>query len=127
MRHRKSIFRIGRRPDHVRALVANQVCSLIEEERIKTTLKKAKESRRLAEKMVTLAKRGKLHHRRQAIAKLHRLTIVRKLFNTIAPRYDKRNGGYTRITRLDERRGDAAQLCFLEFVEADSKHSSSDK
>ncbi len=117
MRHRKRIFKIGRRPDHVRSLLANQVCSLIIEGRIHTTLAKAKEVRRLAEKMVTLGKRESLHGRRRAIAKLHQVGAVRKLFNEIAPKYTERKGGYTRIIKLGQRRGDAAPMCYLEFVE----------
>ena len=117
MRHRKKVFTTGRRPDHARALLANQVISLIYEKRIQTTVIKAKEVRRLAEKMITLGKRGTLHHRRLAISKLHHVDAVRILFNEIAPGYMNRNGGYTRIMRLGHRRGDAAPICFLEFVE----------
>ena len=117
MRHRKRVFKVGRRPDHVRALLANQVCSLIVEKRIRTTVAKAKEVRRLAEKMITLGKRGTLHHRRLAIAKLHDVDAVHLLFGEIAPNYSERNGGYTRIIRLGTRAGDAAPMCYLEWVE----------
>ncbi len=132
MRHRKRIFKIGRRSDHVRSLLANQVCSLINEGRIHTTLAKAKEVRRLAEKMVTLGKRESLHDRRRAIAKLHQVDAVRKLFDEIAPKYTERHGGYTRIIKLGQRRGDAAPMCYLEFVEqefskAKVKHSMLDQ
>ncbi len=119
MRHRKHVFKIGRRPDHVRAVVRNQVCSLIFEERIRTTLTKAKEVRRHAEKMVTLGKSGTLHHRRRAIAKLHNVDAVRKLFSEISPRYSNRTGGYTRIVRLETRRGDGAPMCYIEFLTDD--------
>lgn len=118
MRHRKHIFRVGRKPAHVKALLANQVCSLIMEGRIQTTVAKAKETRRLAEKMITLGKRGTLHHRRRAIAKLRNIDAVRRLFNEIAPQYRDRSGGYTRIIRIGFRNGDGAPTCFLEFVEA---------
>ena len=120
MRHRKRVFKTGRRPDHVRALLANQVCSLILEKRIQTTVTKAKEVRRLAEKMITLGKRGTLHHRRMAIAKLRQVRTVGVLFNEIAPRYVDRSGGYTRIIRLGFRPGDAAPMCYLELVEQES-------
>ena len=116
MRHRKKVVTTGRRPDHLRAMLANQVCSLIYEKRIETTVTKAKEVRRLAEKMVTLGKRGSLHHRRLAIAKLHQVDAVRVLFDEIAPGYMNRDGGYTRIIRLGRRRGDSAPTCYLEFV-----------
>jgi len=119
MRHRKHTFKIGRRPDHRRALLRNQVCSLIFEGRIKTSVTKAKETRRLAERMVTLGKSGTLHHRRRAISKLHNVEAVGILFDEIAPQYREREGGYTRIIRAGHRRGDAAELCFLEFVEAE--------
>ncbi len=117
MRHCKRVFKIGRRPDHVRSLLANQVCALIMEGRIRTTVCRAKEVGRLAEKMVTLGKRETLHDRRRAISKLHQPSVVGKLFTEIAPKYTDRNGGYTRIIRLGTRRGDAASMCFLEFVE----------
>lgn len=116
MRHRKRVFKIGRRPDHVRSLLANQVCSLIFHGRVSTTVTRAKEVKRLAEKMVTLGKKGTLHHRRQAIARLRQVPAVQRLFSDIAPRYTNRPGGYTRIIRLGIRRGDAAPTCFLEFV-----------
>lgn len=116
MRHRKRVFKIGRRPDHVRSLLANQVCSLIFHGRVSTTVTRAKEVKRLAEKMVTLGKKGTLHHRRQAIARLRQVPAVRRLFSDIAPRYTNRPGGYTRIIRLGIRRGDAAPTCYLEFV-----------
>ena len=119
MRHRKHTFKIGRRPDHRRALLRNQVCSLIFEGRIKTSVTKAKETRRLAERMITLGKSGTLHHRRRAISKLHNVEAVGILFDEIAPQYREREGGYTRIIRAGHRRGDAAELCFLEFVEAE--------
>jgi large subunit ribosomal protein L17 len=100
-------------------MLRNQVCSLIFEGRIKTSVTKAKETRRLAERMVTLGKSGTLHHRRRAISKLHNVEAVGILFDEIAPQYREREGGYTRIIRAGHRQGDAAEQCFLEFVEAE--------
>ena len=131
MRHRKHTFKIGRSGAHRKALLANQVCSLIRQGAIKTTLTKAKETRRIAEKMVTLAKKGGLHHRRLAIARLHDVDAVALLFAEIAPKHANRDGGYTRIVKLGTRRGDAAEMCVLAWVEeekeAKSKKSSGKK
>lgn len=118
MRHRKYTFKIGRTSAHRKALLANAVCSLFEAGRITTTVPKAKEIRRLAEKMITLGKRGTLHDRRLAIARLKQTGTVGLLFADIAPRYHDRTGGYTRIMRLGQRLGDAAETCILELVEA---------
>lgn len=120
MRHRKHTFKIGRSGAHRKALLANQVCSLIEEGQIRTTITKAKETRRIAEKMVTLGKVGSLHKRRQAISKLRDKFAVAKLFSEIAPKYASRDGGYTRIIRLGTRLGDAAEMCILQWVEEES-------
>ena len=117
MRHRKFTFKIGRTSAHRKAMLANAVCSLFKAERITTTVVKAKQIRRLAERMITLGKKGTLHARRQAIAKLHQPSVVAELFSTIAPRYENRQGGYTRIIRLHNRRGDAAEMCVLELVQ----------
>ena len=119
MRHHVHTFKIGRKSGHIRSLLANAVCSLVEHRRITTTLVKAKEIRRYAEKMVTLGKSGTLHARRQAIAFMHQVDKVRILFNEIAPGFEKRNGGYTRIMKLGPRVGDGAEMCILEFVEND--------
>jgi large subunit ribosomal protein L17 len=108
MRHRKHTFKIGRTSSHRKALLANMVCSLFQEGRIQTTVTKAKEARRLAEKMITLGKRGTLHDRRRAIAVLRQPNVVAKMFADIAPLYQERNGGYTRILKLGRRKGDAA-------------------
>lgn len=121
MRHRKHTFKIGRTSAHRRSLLANAVCSLIEHGRITTTLVKAKEVRRLAEKMVTLGKTGTLHTRRQAIAELQQVDKVGKLFSEIAPGFKERQGGYTRMMKLGPRIGDNAEMCILEFVENDEK------
>ena len=118
MRHQKKTIKLGRTAAHRKALLANQVCSLIEHQRIKTTLAKAKAVRPLAEKMVTLGKKGSLHARRTALAVLRQKDAVKKLFDDIAPRSASRNGGYTRIIKLGQRRSDAAPVAFLEWVDA---------
>jgi len=117
MRHRKHTFKIGRTGAHRKALLANQVCSLITEGQIRTTIVKAKETRRLAEKMVTIGKIGDLHHRRLAISKLRDKDAVAMLFSDVAPKYSSRDGGYTRIIRLGTRLGDCAEMCILQWVE----------
>src|SRR6476619_2906941 len=117
MRHQKKTVKLGRTAEHRKALLANQVCSLIEHERIKTTLAKAKAVRPLAEKMVTLGKNGSLHARRTALAVLRQKNAVKKLFDNIAPRSATRNGGYTRIIKLGQRKSDAAAVAFLEWVD----------
>ncbi|NOY75513.1 MAG: 50S ribosomal protein L17 [Kiritimatiellaeota bacterium] len=127
MRHREHTFKIGRSGAHRKALLANQVSSLIEKGEIKTTLVKAKESRRLAEKMVTMGKKGDLHHRRLAISKLRDKAAVAKLFAEIAPKYANRDGGYTRIVRLGRRLGDAAEICLLQWVVETAKPKSEKK
>jgi len=117
MRHQKKTVKLGRTAEHRKALLANQVCSLIEHQRIKTTLAKAKAARPLAEKMVTLGKNGSLHARRTALAVLRQKDAVKKLFDDIAPRSATRNGGYTRIIKLGQRKSDAAAVAFLEWVD----------
>ena len=118
MRHQKKTVKLGRTAEHRKALLANQVCSLIEHQRIKTTLAKAKAVRPLAEKMVTLGKQGSLHARRTALAVLRQKGAVKKLFDDIAPRSAERNGGYTRIVRLGQRKSDSAKVAFIEWVDA---------
>ena len=118
MRHQKKTLKLGRTAEHRKALLANQVCSLIEHQRIKTTLAKAKAVRPLAEKMVTLGKKGSLHARRTALAVLRQKGAVKKLFEDIAPRSATRNGGYTRIVKLGARKSDAAPVAFIEWVDA---------
>jgi len=118
MRHQKKTVKLGRTAEHRKSLLANQVCSLIEHQRIKTTLAKAKAVRPLAEKMVTLGKQGSVHARRTALAVLRQKNAVKKLFDDIAPRSAERNGGYTRIIRLGVRKSDAAKIAFLEWVDA---------
>jgi len=118
MRHQKKTLKLGRTAEHRKALLANQVCSLIEHQRIKTTLAKAKAVRPLAEKMVTLGKKGSLHARRTALAVLRQKGAVKKLFEDIAPRSADRNGGYPRIVKLGARKSDAAPVAFIEWVDA---------
>ena len=118
MRHQKKTVKLGRTAEHRKALLANQVCSLIEHQRIKTTLAKAKAVRPLAEKMVTLGKNGSLHARRTALAVLRQKGAVKKLFEDIAPRSVSRNGGYTRIVKLGTRKSDSAPVAFIEWVDA---------
>jgi large subunit ribosomal protein L17 len=118
MRHQKKTVKLGRTAEHRKALLANQVCSLIEHQRIKTTLAKAKAVRPLAEKLVTLGKNGSLHARRTALAVLRQRDAVKKLFDDIAPRSADRKGGYTRIIKLGQRKSDSAAVAFLEWVDA---------
>lgn len=117
MRHRKYTFKIGLKEGHRRSLVANAVCSLFTHGRITTTVTKAKEIRRVAERMITLGKRGTLHAQRLAVARIHQPSVVKRLFHEIAPVYDSRPGGYTRIMRTKTRRGDGTELCILELVD----------
>ena len=118
MRHQKKTVKLGRTAAHRKSLLANQVCSLIEHQRIKTTLAKAKAVRPLAEKMVTLGKKGSLHARRTALAVLRQKDAVKKLFEDIAPRAADRKGGYTRIVKLGARKSDSAPVAFIEWVDA---------
>ena len=118
MRHQKKTVKLGLTAAHRKALLANQVCSLIEHQRIKTTLAKAKAVRPLAEKMVTLGKKGSLHARRTALAVLRQKGAVKKLFDDIAPRSATRNGGYTRIVKLGARKSDSAPVAFIEWVDS---------
>src|SRR5262245_46807465 len=119
MRHQKKTIKLGRTADHRRALLANQVCALIEHQRIKTTLAKAKAVRPLAERMVTLGKNGSIHARRRALAVLRQKSVVKKLFDDIAQRSAERNGGYTRIVKLGARKSDSARMAFIEWVDAE--------
>lgn len=118
MRHQKKTVRLGRKAEHRKALLANQICCLIEHRRIKTTLAKAKAVRPLAEKMVTLGKNGSIHARRTAFAALRHKDAVKKLFDEIAPASTERNGGYTRIIRLGQRPSDSASMALIEWVDA---------
>jgi large subunit ribosomal protein L17 len=117
MRHLKRTAKLGRTSEHRNMMLANLVCSLITENRVTTTLAKAKAARSVAEKLVTLAKKGTLHDRRLCAARLPQSNAVRRLFREIAPVFKDRRGGYTRIMHLHQRRGDSAQLAILEWVE----------
>ena len=108
--------KLGRNSAHRKAMLRNLVTDLFREERISTTDTRAKEARREAEKLITLAKRGDLHARRQVLSYIYDESVVTKLFEEIGPRYANRNGGYTRILKLGPRRGDAAEMVFLELV-----------
>jgi len=108
--------KLGRNSAHRKAMLRNLVTDLLREERISTTDTRAKEARREAEKLITLAKRGDLHARRQAMSYIFDEAVVVKLFDEIAPRYSDRNGGYTRILKLGPRRGDSAEVVFVELV-----------
>ena len=118
MRHLKRTAKLGRTGEHRNAMLANLVCSLIEHKRVQTTVAKAKAARSVAEKMITLGKSGTIHDRRLAAARLHSESATKILFNELAPVFKERNGGYTRIVRLNQRQGDAAELAILEFVDA---------
>jgi large subunit ribosomal protein L17 len=119
MYHRKSYRRFGRSSEHRQAMFANLAASLIRHEQIITTLPKAKDLRPVVEKLVTLGKRGDLHARRQALAKLGDADMVRKLIDVLGPRYKERHGGYTRIMKAGYRYGDAAPVAVIEFVDRD--------
>ncbi len=108
--------KLGRPTDHRKAMLRNQVTSLLREGRIETTVTRAKETKRMADKMITLGKRGDLHARRQALAYIYDEDVVKKLFDEIAPKYAERNGGYTRVLKLGPRRGDGAEMAIIELV-----------
>ena len=117
MRHLKSGRKLNRTSAHRKALFRNLVTSLIEHERVKTTDAKAKELRSYADRVITLGKRGTLHARRQALAFVRSASVVKKLFDDIAPRFSTRPGGYTRVIKLGVRQGDAAALSVVELTE----------
>jgi large subunit ribosomal protein L17 len=122
MRHKKKTVKLGRSQSHRDALLANQVISLIQHNRIKTTLAKAKAVRPFAEKLVTIGRKNTLHARRLALAYLHHnQSAVRALFETVAPRTAGRNGGYTRIIKLGNRNSDASEMALLEWVDHTSE------
>ncbi len=117
MRHNKSGRTLGRKPDHRQHMMRNMVTSFLEKEKITTTVTRAKELRMLAERMITLGKRGDLHARRQALQVIRDPKVVAKLFEMIAPRFSDRPGGYTRIIKLVNRQGDNAPMAIIELVE----------
>ncbi|MDJ0631481.1 MAG: 50S ribosomal protein L17 [Rhodobacter sp.] len=119
MRHARGYRRLNRTHEHRKALFANMAGSLIEHEQIKTTLPKAKELKRIADKLITLAKRGDLHARRQAASQLKQDAHVSKLFEVLGPRYAERQGGYTRVLKAGFRYGDMAPMAIIELVDRD--------
>jgi large subunit ribosomal protein L17 len=119
MRHRNAGFKLGRNTSHRRAMLRNLVTSVILMDRVETTITKCKATRPLIEKMITLGKRGTVHARRQAAAYLMTPESVDRLFAIVAPRYGDRNGGYLRITRSGARKGDAAEMAFIELLGAE--------
>ena len=126
MRHRNSGRKLNRTDSHRKAMFANMAAALIEHEQIVTTLPKAKDLRPIVEKLVTLAKRGDLHARRQAISKVRDVEQVGKLFAVIGPRYKDRNGGYTRVLKAGFRYGDNAPVAVIEFVDRDPAEKGKD-
>ena len=119
MRHRKQGRKLNRTASHRKAMFANMAASLIEHEQIVTTLPKAKELRSVADKLITLGKRGDLHARRQAVSRIRNVDQVKKLFDVLGPRYKDRNGGYTRVLKAGFRYGDNAPLAVIELVDRD--------
>ena len=119
MRHRKQGRKLNRTASHRKAMFANMAASLIEHEQIVTTLPKAKELRAVADKLITLGKRGDLHARRQAISRIRNVEQVKKLFDVLGPRYKDRNGGYTRVLKAGFRFGDNAPMAVIELVDRD--------
>jgi large subunit ribosomal protein L17 len=119
MRHGRTLRKLNRTASHRTAMFANMAAALIEHEQIVTTLPKAKELRPIVEKLVTLAKRGDLASRRLAVSRIRNEEMVRKLFETIGPRYGERNGGYTRVLKAGFRYGDNAAVAVIEFVDRD--------
>ncbi len=119
MRHRNSGRKLNRTAEHRRALFANMAAALIKHEQIVTTLPKAKELRGVVDRFITLAKRGDLHSRRIAASRLRDEGMVKKLFDTLGPRYQDRNGGYTRVLKAGFRYGDSAPLAVIELVDRD--------
>ena len=119
MRHGKVHRKLGRKPEHRKAMFANMCAALIKHEQISTTLPKAKELRPVIEKIITLGKRGNLHARRLAISQIRDVAMVKKLFDVLGPRYKERKGGYTRILKAGFRYGDNAAVAVIEFVDRD--------
>jgi large subunit ribosomal protein L17 len=119
MRHGHGYRKLNRTAEHRRAMFANMSASLIEHEQIKTTLPKAKELKRIADKLITLGKKGDLHARRLALAEIKQEAAVKKLFDTLAPRYKERQGGYTRVLKAGFRYGDMAPMAIIELVDRD--------
>ena len=123
MRHRNGGFKLGRNTSHRRALLRNLVTSIILNDRVHTTVTKAKATRPIVEKMITLGKNGSVHSRRQALAYLMTPESVDRLFSIVAPRYSTRPGGYSRIVRTGVRKGDASEMAFIELLGAEQELS----
>jgi len=121
MRHRRAGRKLNRTPSHRRALFANMAAALIKHEQIVTTLPKAKELRRVADRLITLAKRGDLHARRLAVSRVRDEAMVKKLFDVLGQRYQDRPGGYTRVMRAGFRYGDSAPMAVIELVDRDEE------
>ena len=119
MRHGNGYRKLNRTHEHRKAMFANMVCSLVEHEQITTTLPKAKELKRIADKIITLAKKGNLHSRRLLMARVKQEEVVRKLIDVLAPRYLNRSGGYSRVLKAGFRHGDMAPMAIIEFVDRD--------
>ena len=123
MNHRKNSRRLGRSVSHRKAMLRNMVTSLLEHEQIRTTDAKAKELRGVAERMITLGKRGTLHARRQALETIRSKSVTSKVFDQLAERYRERPGGYTRVIKLGRRPGDAADMSIIELVDRDDQEA----
>ncbi len=119
MRHGNGYRKLNRTHEHRKAMFANMICSLVEHEQITTTLPKAKELKRIADKVITLAKKGDLHARRLLISKVRQEDAVKKLINVLGPRYSSRHGGYSRVLKAGFRHGDMAPIAVIEFVDRD--------
>jgi len=126
MRHGNAHRKLGRKPEHRKAMFANMCAALIKHEQITTTLPKAKELRPVVEKLITLGKRGDLHARRQAISQIRDVAMVKKLFEVLGPRYKERKGGYCRILKAGFRYGDNAPVAVIEFVDRDESAKGQD-
>jgi large subunit ribosomal protein L17 len=124
MRHRKRHGKLGRTSAHRKALLRNMVTSLLDLERIETTDAKAKELRRVADRMITLGKRGGLHARRQALSVIRSREVTSKVFDELADRFRERPGGYTRVLKVGRRTGDAAPMSIIELVEGEAAEAS---
>ena len=119
MRHGNGYRKLNRTHEHRKAMFANMVCSIIEHEQIKTTVPKAKELKQIIDKIITLGKKGNLHARRIASSRIRQDEAVRKLFNVLGPRYQERNGGYSRVLKAGYRYGDMAPMAIIELVDRD--------
>lgn len=119
MRHGNGYRKLNRTHEHRKAMFANMVCSLVEHEQIKTTLPKAKELKRIIDKMITLGKKGDLHSRRIALSRMRQDDPVKKLFEVLGPRYAERSGGYARVLKAGFRYGDMAPMAIIELVDRD--------